>query len=53
MATFRLLDAAGDYLVDADGNYLVWQLGGTEAATARMSLTVAAPTITLTLSEDD
>lgn len=50
METFRLIDASGDFLIDGDGNYLVWSVG--IAATGVISLAVAAPTITLTPSED-
>lgn len=50
METYRLVDSSGDFMVDGDGNYLVWSLG--VADSGRVSLTVAGPTITLTLSED-
>lgn len=52
METYRLIDASGDFLVDADGDYLVWFIPAVVGATGRMSLAVAGPSITLTLSED-
>lgn len=52
METYRLIDASGDFLVDSAGNYLVWTTSEAVGVTGRMSLTVAGPTITLTLSED-
>jgi len=46
--TSRLLTAGGDYLVDADGNYLVWELD--TGPTGRMSLALSAPSMSLALS---
>lgn len=52
METYRLIDAAGNFLVDAAGNNLVFQLGGA-TNTGRMGLRAAAPTIALTVNEDE
>lgn len=45
--SFRLTDSAGNPLVDAFGNYLVWQIA---AATGSMSLALTAPTVALAVS---
>lgn len=45
--TSRLVDVGGYFLVDAFGNYLVWEL---ETATGRMSLAFSSPSLTLALS---